>query len=64
MVNREACWHGYRVNRSRQVRARGKVTMASPGSGTPPHTAGELFKMMTGVDMVHVPYRGNAPALK
>ncbi len=41
----------------------GKVTMASPGSGTPPHTAGELFKMMTGVDMVHVPYRGNAPAL-
>jgi tripartite-type tricarboxylate transporter receptor subunit TctC len=41
----------------------GKVTMASPGSGTPPHIAGELFKMMTGVDMVHVPYRGNAPAL-
>jgi tripartite-type tricarboxylate transporter receptor subunit TctC len=41
----------------------GKVTMASPGSGTPPHVAGELFKMMTGVDMVHVPYRGTAPAL-
>jgi tripartite-type tricarboxylate transporter receptor subunit TctC len=41
----------------------GKVTMASSGSGGPPHIAGELFKMMTGVDMVHVPYRGIAPAL-
>ena len=37
--------------------------MASAGSGTAPHMAGELFKMMVGVDMVHVPYRGNAPAL-
>ena len=36
----------------------GKVTMASPGIGTPSHVAGELFKMMAGVDMVHVPYRG------
>jgi tripartite-type tricarboxylate transporter receptor subunit TctC len=42
---------------------RGKVNMASSGNGTSPHVAGELFKMMTGVDMVHVPYRGNAPAL-
>src|SRR5262245_41633038 len=41
----------------------GKLNMASPGSGTPPHVAGELFKMMTGVNMVHVPYRGGAPAL-
>jgi tripartite-type tricarboxylate transporter receptor subunit TctC len=41
----------------------GKVTMASSGSGGRPHLAGELFKMMTGVDMVHVPYRGTAPAL-
>jgi tripartite-type tricarboxylate transporter receptor subunit TctC len=36
--------------------------MASGGSGSPPHVIGELFKMMTGVNMLHVPYRGNAPA--
>ena len=41
----------------------GKVTMASAGIGSPQHVGGELFKMMTGVDMVHVPYRGGAPAL-
>jgi len=41
----------------------GKINMASPGTGTGPHVAGELFKMMTGVDMVHVPYRGGGPAL-
>jgi len=37
--------------------------MASAGNGTPSHLAGELFKMMTGVDLIHVPYRGVAPAL-
>ena len=36
----------------------GKLNMASPGNGSPTHVSGELFKMMTGVDMVHVPYRG------
>jgi tripartite-type tricarboxylate transporter receptor subunit TctC len=41
----------------------GKINMASAGNGTGPHVAGELFKMMTGVDMIHVPYRGTAPAL-
>jgi tripartite-type tricarboxylate transporter receptor subunit TctC len=41
----------------------GKVSFASQGSGSPGHVAGELFKMMTGLDMVHVPYRGGAPAL-
>jgi tripartite-type tricarboxylate transporter receptor subunit TctC len=41
----------------------GKVNMASPGVATPGHMAGELFKMMAGIDMVHVPYRGGAPAL-
>ena len=41
----------------------GKINMASAGIGTAPHVSGELFKMMTGVDMVHVPYRGGAPAL-
>ena len=41
----------------------GKINLASPGNGTGPHLAGELFKVMTGVDMVHVPYRGAAPAL-
>jgi tripartite-type tricarboxylate transporter receptor subunit TctC len=37
--------------------------MASSGNGTSPHVAGELFKMMTGIDMVHVAYRGGSPAL-
>jgi tripartite-type tricarboxylate transporter receptor subunit TctC len=41
----------------------GKINMASGGNGTVAHVAGELFKMMTGVNMVHVPYRGNALAL-
>jgi len=41
----------------------GKLSMASAGIGTGPHMAGELFKMMAGVDMVHVPYRGGGPAL-
>jgi tripartite-type tricarboxylate transporter receptor subunit TctC len=41
----------------------GKISMASPGTGSPAHVSGELFKMMAGVDMVHVPYRGDAPAL-
>ena len=41
----------------------GKVSMASAGSGSPAHMAGELFKMMAGVDMLHVPYRGAAPAI-
>jgi tripartite-type tricarboxylate transporter receptor subunit TctC len=41
----------------------GKVNFASAGNGTSPHMAGELFKMMAGVDMVHVAYRGEAPAL-
>jgi len=41
----------------------GKLNMASPGNGTGPHMAGELFKIMAGLDMVHVPYRGSPPAL-
>ena len=41
----------------------GKINMASGGNRRPPHVAGELFKMMTGIDMLHVPYRGAAPAL-
>lgn len=41
----------------------GKITMASAGIGGPQHVAGELFKMMCGVNMVHVPYRGSTPAL-
>ena len=41
----------------------GKISMASGGIGSPHHIAGELFKMMAGVDMVHVPYHGGAPAL-
>ncbi len=41
----------------------GKVNMGSAGIGTPGHMAGELFKLATGVDLVHVPYRGAAPAL-
>ena len=41
----------------------GKINMASAGIATPSHVAGELFKMMTGIEMVHVPYRGGAAAL-
>jgi tripartite-type tricarboxylate transporter receptor subunit TctC len=41
----------------------GKINMASGGNGSPHHMAGELFKLMTGVDMQHVPYRGGAPAI-
>jgi len=41
----------------------GKINYASAGTGTLLHVAGELFKMMAGIDMVHVPYRGTAPAL-
>jgi tripartite-type tricarboxylate transporter receptor subunit TctC len=41
----------------------GKLNMASGGNSVPSHVAGELFKMMAGIDMVHVPYRGSAPAL-
>ena len=40
----------------------GKVNMASPGAGTSPHMSGELFKMLTGIEMQHVPYRGAGPA--
>jgi tripartite-type tricarboxylate transporter receptor subunit TctC len=41
----------------------GKINMASGGTGTTPHLAGELFKMMTGVEMLHVPYRGSPQAI-
>ncbi|MEO7726028.1 MAG: tripartite tricarboxylate transporter substrate binding protein [Burkholderiales bacterium] len=41
----------------------GQLNFASAGIGTPPHLAGELFKSMAGVDMVHVPYKGGGPAL-
>jgi tripartite-type tricarboxylate transporter receptor subunit TctC len=41
----------------------GRINMASAGIGSVQHVAGELFKFMTGVDMVHVPYRGTSPAL-
>jgi tripartite-type tricarboxylate transporter receptor subunit TctC len=40
-----------------------KLNFATPGVGTPPHVAGELFKMTTGVNFVHVPYRGTGPML-
>jgi tripartite-type tricarboxylate transporter receptor subunit TctC len=41
----------------------GKINYASAGIGTSQHMAGELFKMMTGINMVHIPHRGSAPAL-
>jgi tripartite-type tricarboxylate transporter receptor subunit TctC len=40
-----------------------KINMASTGNGTPQHVSGERFKMMAGVNMTHIPYRGSAPAL-
>src|SRR4029077_10848619 len=42
---------------------RGKISYASAGNGTSAHLAAELFKAMTGIDLLHVPYRGSAPAL-
>ena len=41
----------------------GKISMGSGGNGSPAHVIGERFKMMTGINLVHVPYRGGAPAL-
>jgi tripartite-type tricarboxylate transporter receptor subunit TctC len=41
----------------------GKINMATPGKGTPPHIFGELFKVMTGIELVSVAYRGSGPAL-
>jgi tripartite-type tricarboxylate transporter receptor subunit TctC len=41
----------------------GKLSMASAGNGSASHVSGELFKMMTSIDMLHVPYRGSTPAL-
>jgi tripartite-type tricarboxylate transporter receptor subunit TctC len=41
----------------------GKVNMASSGNGTSVHMSGELFKLMAGIEMIHVPYRGSAPAM-
>ncbi len=41
----------------------GKLNMASSGNGSTIHMSGDLFKMLTGINMVHVPYRGGAPAL-
>ena len=41
----------------------GKINMASPGVGTSGHLSGELFKLLTGINMQHVPYRGSAPML-
>jgi tripartite-type tricarboxylate transporter receptor subunit TctC len=41
----------------------GKINMASSGVGTAPHLAGEMFKAMTGIEMLHVPYRGEPPAI-
>jgi tripartite-type tricarboxylate transporter receptor subunit TctC len=41
----------------------GKLTMASPGNGSSGHMSGELFKMMAGLDLLHVPYRGGTPAV-
>jgi tripartite-type tricarboxylate transporter receptor subunit TctC len=41
----------------------GKVTMATPGNGSSPHVSGELFKMMAGIDMINVPYRGGGQVM-
>ena len=45
------------------VKAKPGVTFASSGNGSPQHMAGELFKSMTGLDMLHVPYKGSGPAM-
>src|SRR5687768_8947520 len=47
----------------KELTARGKINWGSPGPGTPHHLAGEMFKTLTGIDMVHIPYKGAAPAI-
>jgi tripartite-type tricarboxylate transporter receptor subunit TctC len=42
----------------------GKMAFASPGVGTPPHLAAELYKQLAGIDLIHVPYRGSPPAVQ
>ena len=54
---------GRRTGRRRRRRSPGKLTFGSSGNLGSPHLAGELFKLMTGVEMVHVPYKGAAAAL-
>jgi tripartite-type tricarboxylate transporter receptor subunit TctC len=56
-------WRHRRHTRTPLGAVAGKLNMASNGNGTSSHLAGELFKMMTGISMIHVPYRGGAPAL-
>jgi tripartite-type tricarboxylate transporter receptor subunit TctC len=46
------------------AKASGKLTFASPGHGTGPHLAGELFKRLAGIELQHVPYRGAAPGIQ
>ena len=41
----------------------GKLTLASPGTGSAPHLSAELFRRMAGIEMTHVPYRGAGPVL-
>jgi tripartite-type tricarboxylate transporter receptor subunit TctC len=54
-------WESFRFEPSEICSNPGKINMASAGVGSPSHVTGELFKMMTGVNMVHVPYRGSPP---
>jgi tripartite-type tricarboxylate transporter receptor subunit TctC len=58
-----AWWSVVSLLTDRNFERQGKLTLASPGTGSSPHLCGELFRHMAGLDMVHVPYRGAAPAM-
>ena len=55
--------HDAGADRAARRRSPGKLSYASVGTGSPSHIAGELFKLKTGIDMVHIPYKGGGPAV-
>ncbi len=55
---------GARADRARPRRTPASIPYASAGNGTSQHLAGELFKKMAGINLLHVPYRGGAPAIQ
>jgi tripartite-type tricarboxylate transporter receptor subunit TctC len=64
VVRSETPWKSFADLVRAAKAAPGKLSYGSPGSGTSPHLAGEMFKSQTGTFVVHVPYRGSAPALQ
>lgn len=64
VVNADLPVNSFQDLTSLLVRSPGKYSFASPGIGTPPHLAAELYKQLANVDLIHVPYRGSPPAVQ